>query len=105
MKNLTKSRFTHTSENHRFQREFEHLLKTTETKRKRWKAESEKYKDLVKGKFKLNHVTRIERSDDVDPSTGREADYSSKPTDFTYDTIKMLIERGEKDALKILEGC
>ena len=105
LKNLTKNHFTHTSENHRFQRDFEHLLKTTEAKRKRWKGESEKYKDLVKGKFKLNQVTRIERSNDIDPSTGREADYSSKPMDFTHDTIKKLIEQGEEDALKILKGC
>ena len=48
---------------------------------------------------------RIERSNDIDTSTGKEADYSSKPTDFTYDTIKKLIEQGEEDALKILEGC
>ncbi len=103
LKNLTKSHLTHTSENHTFQRDVELLLKTTEAKR--WKGESEKYKDLVKGKFKLNHVVRIERSNEVDPSTGREADYSSKPTDFTFDTIKKLIEQGQEDASKILEGC
>jgi hypothetical protein len=34
------------------------LLKTTEAKRKRRKGEPEKYKDLAKGKFKLNHVVK-----------------------------------------------
>jgi hypothetical protein len=29
-----------------------------------------KYKDLIKGKFKLHSIVRIERSSDVDPSTG-----------------------------------
>ena len=48
---------------------------------------------------------RIERKSDIETSTGKEADYSSKPTDFTYESIKKLIEQGEKDALKILEGC
>ena len=48
---------------------------------------------------------RIERSNDIDPSTGHKVDYSSKPNDFTHDTIKMIIEQGEEDALKILEGC
>ena len=48
---------------------------------------------------------RIERANDIDPSTGKEADFSSKSIDFTHETIKKLIEQGEKDALKILEGC
>jgi hypothetical protein len=46
---------------------------------------------------------RIERSNDIDTSTGKEADYSSKSTDFTLDTVKKLIEQGQEDALKILE--
>lgn len=32
-----------------------------------------------------------------------EADYTSKSTDFTLDTVKKLIEQGQEDALKILE--
>jgi hypothetical protein len=64
-----------------------------------------KYKDLIKGKFKLHRVVRIERSNEVDISTDHKVDYSSKPNDFTHKTINMLIEQGEKDALKILEGC
>ena len=77
----------------------------TEGKSNDLKHRRKKYEDLIKGRFKLHHVVRIERSNDVDPSTGREVDYSSKPNDFTHDTIKKLIEQGEKDALKILEGC
>ena len=77
----------------------------TEGKSSDLKHRREKYEDLIKGRFKLHRVVRIERSNDEDPITGREVDYSSEPTDFTHDTIKKLIEQGEKDALKILEGC
>ena len=94
-----------TSEGAEFQKELECLLKITEGTSRDLKCSREKYQDLVKGKFKLNSVVRIERSNDVDPGTGFEVDYSSKPADFTYDTIKKLIEQGEKDALKMLEGC
>ena len=34
---------------------------------------------------------------------GHKVDYSSKPNDFTYDTIKMIIEQGEKDAILSIE--
>ena len=77
----------------------------TEGKSNDLKSRREKYKDLIKGKFKLNRVVRIERSNDIDTSTGKDADYSSKSTDFTFESIKKLIEQGQEDALKILEGC
>ena len=63
-----------------------------------------KYKDLIKGNFRLNQVVRIERANDIDISTGHEADYSSKPADFTHNTVEKLIEQGEEDALEILKG-
>ena len=47
---------------------------------------------------------RIERTNDIDISTGKEAEFSSKPADFTHDTIKKLIEQRE-DALKIFKLC
>ena len=100
-----KSHIVNTSEGAAFQKELECLLMITEGTSNDLNHMRKKYKDLIKGKFKLHSVVRIERSNDVDPGTGREVDYSSKPNDFTYDTIKMLIEQGEKDALKILEGC
>ena len=74
--------------------------KSNDLKRRR-----EKYKDLIKGKFRLNRVVRIERTNDIDTSSGKEADFSSKPTDFTHDTLEKLIKQGEEDALKILKGC
>ncbi len=104
LKNITKSHFTLTGENHKIETDLEHLLETAEQKRKRWSGDSEKYKDLIKGNFRLNHVVRIERANDIDTSTGHEADYSSKPTDFTRDTVEKLIEQGEEDALEILKG-
>jgi hypothetical protein len=98
-----KSHFTDTGGNDAFQRDFQHLLKTTEAKRKTFRGDYEKYKDLVKGRFKLTKVVRIERTNYIDANTGKETDYSSKPTDFTYQTIKKLIEQGEEDALEVLK--
>ena len=94
-----------TSEGAAYQKELERLLMISEGTSSDLKCRREKYKDLIKGKFKLHSVMRIERYSDVDPNTGREVDYSSRPTDFTHDTIKNLIKQGEKDALRILEGC
>jgi NTE family protein len=103
LKDLAKTQFTSHSENVTFQRDFRHLLKTTEAKAKTWGGESEKYKDLIKGKFKLANVIRIERTDYINSNTGKQPDFSSKPTDFTYQTIKKLIEQGEEDALEVLK--
>ena len=100
-----KNHIVNTSEGVAFQSELEGLLMTIEGTSTDLKHRKEKYKDLVKGKFSLYSVVRIERSNDVDSSTSLEVDYSSKPNDFTRDTIKKLIKQGEKDALKILEGC
>jgi hypothetical protein len=66
-------------------------------------VDSEKYKDLIKGKFKLTNVIRIERTDYIDSNSSKEADFSSKPTDFTYQSIKKLIEQGEADAFEVLK--
>ena len=43
-----------------FQNEFENLIKTTEAKSKGGTVEHRKYKNLLKGRFKLTKVTRIE---------------------------------------------
>jgi NTE family protein len=100
-----KNHIVNTSEGAAFQNELENLLMMTEGKSNDLKRRKEKYKDLIKGKFRLNRVLRIERTNDIDTSTGKEADYSSKPTDFTFESIKKLIEQGEEDALKIFERC
>lgn len=104
-KGLINNQLTDTNEGIAFQKELERLLMIAEEKSKTRKVRREKYKDLIKGKFKLNHVVRIERTNDIDTSTGKEADFSSKSTDFTHDSIKKLIEQGGEDALKILNGC
>jgi predicted acylesterase/phospholipase RssA len=100
-----KNHIVNTNEGGAFQTKLECLLKITEGTSNDLEHRRKKYEDLIKGRFKLHSVVRIERSNDVYPSTGREVDYSSKPIDFTHDTIKMLIEQGEKDALKKLEEC
>lgn|GEM_PF-2990626 len=102
---ILKDHIVNTGEGAEFEKELEHLQMITEGKSNDLKHTRKKYIDLIKGRFELNCVIRIERSNDVDPSTGREVDYSSKPTDFTQETVTKLIKQGEKDALKILEGC
>ena len=74
-----KNHIVNTSEGVAFQNELERLLMMSEGKSNDLKCRREKYKDLIKGKFKLNRVVRIERSNDIDTSTGHEVDYSSKP--------------------------
>jgi predicted acylesterase/phospholipase RssA len=101
LKDLAKTHFKRTDKNDKFQKDFQHLLKTTEAKTKTWSGSSQKYKDIIKGKFKLANVIRIERTDYINSNTGK--DFSTKPTDFTYQTIKKLIEQGEQDASEVLK--
>ena len=58
-------------------------------------GEERKYRDLIAGRFALNQVVRIERTDD--PHT-----ISNKWFDFSYSTIYQLIQQGINDALKTL---
>jgi NTE family protein len=78
-----------------FQNEFENLIKTTEAKRRGGTVEHRKYKDLLKGRFKLTKVIRIEHESYTDSISGKGADFTSK-------TIMSLIEKGKDDALRAL---
>src|SRR5215203_4924444 len=78
-----------------FQNEFENLIKTTEAKRRGGTVEHRKYKDLLKGRFKLTKVIRIEHESYTDSISGKGADLTSK-------TIMSLIEKGKDDALRAL---
>src|SRR5918999_2187030 len=60
LKDLAKSHFENKDESDLFQNEFENLLKTTEAESRGGTGEGIKYKDLLKGRFKLNKVIRIE---------------------------------------------
>jgi predicted acylesterase/phospholipase RssA len=59
-------------------------------------VENRKYKDLIKGRFKLTKVVRIEPENYTDNISGKGAD-------FTAETISSLIEKGKEDALKVLK--
>ncbi len=98
-----KDHIVNTNEGVVFQNELQKLLMITEGKSNGLKRRRKKYEDLTKGKFRLNRVVRIEHSNDIDTSTGKEADYFGKSTDFTIDTIKKLLVQGQEDALKIPE--
>jgi NTE family protein len=61
-------------------------------------GEPRKYVDLLKGKFDVNEVLRVERRDDLHSISNKWADWSSI-------TISSLLEEGKKDALtKLING-
>lgn len=65
-----------------------------ERSRKR-SGEKRKYSDLIKGRFKIDEVVRIQREND--PYT-----ISNKWADYTRETIQQLVAAGQKDAEKAL---
>ena len=72
------------------EKEFEGILETPITDED-GKDNGDKYKDLLNGRFKLTKVLRVERKNEAD-------DISGKVADFTQETIKQLIKKGEHDA-------
>src|SRR5918998_137693 len=80
-----------------FQNEFDSLLKTIEGKTSGDVGEHRKYKeDLLKGRFRLTKVIRIENDSYKDSISG-------KVGDFTSQSIRNLIEKGKQDARRVLE--
>ena len=80
-----------------FQNEFERLLKTIEGKTSGDAGEHRKYKeDLLKGRFRLTKVIRIENDSYKDSISG-------KVGDFTSQSVRNLIEKGKQDARRVLE--
>ena len=78
-----------------FQEDFENILKATEEKSRGSTVEDRKYKELIKGRFKLT-VTRIENESYEDSIYGKAGDSTSK-------TIKELIARGKEDTRRVLK--
>ena len=79
-----------------FQNEFESLIKIVEGKTSREAGEDRKYKHLLKGRFRLTKVIRIENESYKDSISG-------KVGDFTSQSIRNLIEKGKQDARRVLE--
>jgi hypothetical protein len=63
----------------------------TKTSSKGRKYEARNYEDLIRGRFKLNKVIRIERTNYINSIYG-------KTGDLTFETIHKLIKEGECDA-------
>jgi NTE family protein len=63
----------------------------TKTSNKGGKYEARNYEDLIRGRFKLNKVIRIERTNYINSIYG-------KTGDLTFETIHKLIKEGECDA-------
>jgi hypothetical protein len=74
-----------------FQKEFESLKAKEAKSTSDTVGEHREYKDLIKGRFELIKVKRIERQYDPNTST------SFKDRDITPETIDKLIKEGEKD--------
>lgn len=98
MKHIAVKHFTDKNKKKEFEDELENFLKNKNeyVKSTRRTGEKRTYEELIKGRFKLTKVVRIERIDDADS-------ISSKFADFTSHTIKELIKQGENDARKVLE--
>jgi NTE family protein len=95
MKNLAVeavSKVKDESEKNRLNKKFETILTTTAIS-KAYNSEQRKYQDLLKGRFRLTKVVRIEQSDYTNSISGKGAD-------FTTQTLRDLIKQGENDALK-----
>ena len=97
LKELAKKHFNNKDQsNATFREEFESILNYTEEKSWGGMVEDRKYKDLIKGRFKVR-VTRIENE-------GYEDSIYGKGGDFTSKTIRSLIEKGKQDAQKVIRG-
>jgi NTE family protein len=81
------------NDNHKntFQKKFESLKAEQAKSTSYTLGEHRKYEDLIRGRFELTKVKRIERKYDVNTST------SLKGGDITPQTIEKLIEEGEND--------
>ena len=97
LKELAKRHFKNKDQSETaFQEEFENILKIAEEKSSSGgTVEDRKYKDLIKGRFKVT-VTRIENEGYEDSIYGKIADSTSK-------TIKELIVKGKEDARRVLK--
>ena len=91
-RNIALNNFKTESEKSKFIKEVDEFL-NVEAKSKTRSGKQRKYKELIKGRFELTKIIRIERRDNLD------AIYS-KFADFTSETIDELIEQGKKDTLE-----
>jgi NTE family protein len=97
LKCLAMEHFRSKEEQDIFQIDVEKFLTTKKARSMTYTGHHRNYWDLLKGRFELTKVLRIERKNDKDYSM------SGKVSDFTRKTIKQLITKGEEDAYKILE--
>ena len=102
LKALAKNHFENRDESDiRFQNEFETLLNATQVKSRGGTREQRiKYQELLKGRFKLTNVIRIEPEG---PESYTDSVYG-KVGDFTVNTIMSLIEKGKQDARRVLKA-
>src|ERR671912_286151 len=96
LKELAKRRFKNKDQSDTaFEEEFENILKANQEKSRGSTVEDRKYKELIKGRFKVT-VTRIENESYEDSIYGKVGDSTSK-------TIKDVIAKGKEDARRVLK--
>jgi hypothetical protein len=95
LKDLALNSIKDENEKNAFLKEFESLKDEKANNTSRTTGEHRKYEDLIKGRFELK-VIRIEHKYDALTST------SFKGADITSQTIKKLIEEGERDTKEIV---
>lgn len=86
LKGLANSHFLNENQSDAFKIAFENLL-TTEARSKTNEGKRRKYKDLLRGRFKIAQVVRIEPQEYNNSISGKGAD-------FTSQTIMGLIKKG-----------
>jgi predicted acylesterase/phospholipase RssA len=84
------------TEKENLKEKFEMILATTAIS-KDHRGKSRNYEDLMKGRFKLTKVIRIENTNYTNSISGKDGD-------FTAQTIEELIKEGEKDATNTLSN-
>jgi len=94
LKGLAKNHFSNIDKSDTFRHAVGNIL-TAEARSKTSAGEPRKYRDLLKGRFRLDQVVRIGPRDYSHSISGRGAD-------FTSQTIKAMIEKGKEDAFRLL---
>lgn len=84
------------SKQNNFKDKLDEFLKNQHAESKNRKGERRSYEELLKGRFKIDSVTTVERKDDVN-------DISNKWADFSEESIQRLLEIGMQDAERAID--
>lgn len=95
IRNMAVDHLGSNEEKNRFRQAIDVFLKNNNAKIVRRNGSPVKYEDLIKGRFRLTKVVRIERKDD-------EHSISNKLADYSKNTVDNLIAEGQKDVMDVI---